>query len=50
MRSWGYCAAVEKAEGVLWLQLAHCNYGICQTVEEKVSPTLSELHFKRYTL
>lgn len=47
MRSWGYHAAVEKAEGVLWLQLAHCTCGICQTVEDKVSSTLQEpeIHF-----
>lgn len=47
MRSWGYHAAVEKVEAVLWLQLAHCTYGICPTVEEKVSPTLPEpeIHF-----
>lgn len=47
MRSWGYHAAVEKAEGVLWLQLARCTCGICQTVEDKVSSTLQEpeIHF-----
>lgn len=42
MRSWGCRGMVEKAEGVSWLQLAHCNYGICQAAEEKVSPILPE--------
>lgn len=42
MRCGGYHSVVKKAEGVLWLQSTHYTYEICQTVEEKPSPTLRE--------
>lgn len=42
MRCGRYNSVVKKVEGVLWLQSAHYTYGICQTVEEKLSPTLPE--------
>jgi len=40
MRCGAYNLVVKKFEGVLWLQSAHYTYKICQTVEEKLSPTL----------
>lgn len=42
MRCGGYHSVVKKVEGVMWLQSAHYTYGICQTVEENLSPTLLE--------
>lgn len=42
MRCGGYHAVVKEVEGVLWLQSGHYTYKICQTAEEKHSPTLPE--------
>lgn len=42
MRCGEYNSVLKKDEGVLWLQLAHYTYGICQTVEEKSSLNLPE--------
>lgn len=42
MRWGGYHSVVKKVEEALWLQLDYHAYGICQTVEENLRPTLLE--------